>query len=194
MIGKQSQNSINNCLVPGFSDRLICKRVLVVGIGSHHGDDQAGWKVIELLDPLNLHGVDLRRASVPHDLIDWLDEVSFLHIVDSCITTQPLTASPFPRSTGERGARLGVHIKDSNPKDLKEAVIEPSLQLRSAGSHQLDVLTVLELAYSLKRLPPNIVLWAIPGTYFCPGQPISAECSSVIAECVEQLSKELCDA
>ena len=178
---------------------------LIVGIGSAHGDDQAGWKAIELLEQLNLKGVDLRKASVPHDLIDWLDEIFILHIVDSCTAASDCSgpsryiveqgvSSHSPSFAEENEARLGILLVDSNLMSLEKKLVEPTLQLRSAGSHQLDVLTILELARTLRRLPPKIVLWAIPGTHFCPGELVSEECTSAIAKCVSQLSEEFCDA
>ncbi len=59
-------------------------RPLVVGIGSPHGDDQAGWLLIERLSSQVSSQVRLRTASVPHNLIDWSDDCDALYIIDAC--------------------------------------------------------------------------------------------------------------
>ena len=90
-------------------------KILVVGLGSAHGDDQAGWLVAEqLLKKVSVlkkvsgtfeasegqveslmressrhlfQHVDVRRAMIPLDVLDWLEGVSILHLCDACETT-----------------------------------------------------------------------------------------------------------
>ena len=62
---------------------------LLVGLGSAHGDDQVGWYVIDRLSESIQHrcGIAARRAVIPLDLLDWLDEVHTLHICDASVTS-----------------------------------------------------------------------------------------------------------
>ena len=66
------------------------EKILVAGLGSPHGDDQAGWLVAERVgEQFRSHpDVVVRRAIIPLDLLDWLEDVDVLHICDACETTQ----------------------------------------------------------------------------------------------------------
>ncbi len=57
--------------------------VIVIGIGSPHGDDRAGWEVIDRLHDVVPQRIVLRKASVPHDLLDWLDVTTETHLIDA---------------------------------------------------------------------------------------------------------------
>ena len=170
---------------------------LVVGIGSSHGDDQAGWKVIGQLERLQLPGIELRRATVPHDLVDWLGEQHTLHIIDvwlcnECVNQcDDLTHRRFEWIEDANDQVSSLQFMDSRQRPPATAIQMRPIELRSAGSHQIDVFTVLELAACLNRLPKQVVLWAIPGQRFGPGSEITAGCENAIASCVEQLSQEL---
>lgn len=140
---------------------------LIVGIGSRHGDDQAGWQVIDLLAESNFDSVaQLKKASVPHDLLDWMDGCNSLHIVDAC-------------DSGEDVQRYDHSISQA------------SRACRAANSHQFDITRTLELAKSLDRLPPRITLWAIPGEQFEPHGEISGRCMKLVAVCAERIEAEL---
>ena len=84
--------------------------ILVAGLGSAHGDDQAGWLVAEqvlkklsgtleaseeqdktLMSESSRHlfqHVIVRRAMIPLDVLDWLEGVSILHVCDAFEATQ----------------------------------------------------------------------------------------------------------
>ena len=172
-------------------------RTLVVGIGSPHGDDQAGWKVVEQLERLQLPGVELRQASVPHDLVDWLGEQFALHIIDGWLSNEcvghrdGLTHHRFEVVESASDQESSLQWVDSRQRPSATAIHQRPIELRSAGSHQIDVFTVLELAACLKRLPKHVVLWAVSGQRFGPGNTITSDCENAISSCVEQLSKEL---
>jgi hydrogenase maturation protease len=149
----------------------VIRKRLIVGIGSPHGDDRAGWTAIEQLQSKSLEEVELRQAKVPHDVIDWIDECTEVHIIDCCrVKSADLILRRF---------------------EWSDTPIDNELNLRSAGSHQIDIISVLRLAASLNRLPVHVVLWAIPGQCFDSLGTLSADCSAVIAECVERITQEL---
>ena len=59
-------------------------RTLVVGIGSPHGDDQAGWLVVERLrDLLPKSSAEFHVAQSPTDLLNWLEDHETLFLVDA---------------------------------------------------------------------------------------------------------------
>jgi hydrogenase maturation protease len=172
-------------------------KTLVVGIGSPHGDDQAGWKVVEQLELRPLPGVEFRRAAVPHDLIDWIGEHMALHIIDGCANSDRAGHSDgqcherFAMVEDAKGGVLSLQFKDSKPTASGTTTLERPLQLRSVGSHHIDMFAVLELAACLELLPESVVVWAIPGEQFGPGSGLTNLCQRAINSCVEQLSREL---
>ena len=153
-------------------------KTLVVGIGSPHGDDQAGWLLIERLSSYQLRDVSLRKAAVPHNLFDWTDDCTALHVVDACPIEDDLHR---------------IEVRDQ----LSMARVNKLSPDKS--SHDLGVATVIDLGRSLGVLPHKIIVWAIPGTEFEPGQPVTTLCQQQIDQCVVRIAGELgsesrCDA
>lgn len=169
-------------------------RILVVGIGSPHGDDQAGWRVIEQLERKNLPYVELRKASVPHDVVDWVDCQQTLHVIDACEANANASETSahrrFEMIEEASGTEPNRYFRESSPHSSSTSIARP-IGLRSAGSHQIDALTVLELVACLNRLPKKVFVWTIPGQLFAPCESPTARCEAAIASCVEQLSTEL---
>jgi len=143
-------------------------RHLVVGIGSAHGDDQAGWLLIDALLLRNRTSVPLRKAAVPHDMIDWLDDCKSLHIVDACDSEDAVRRF-----------------------DLSNGNVTTNTNTRCGSSHQMGVGDVMQLARSLGRLPEQVILWAIPGHNFHPGGAISEPCMKQVELCADRIQKDL---
>lgn len=113
-------------------------RSLIVGIGSPHGDDLFGWRVVEMLSAEHFDDAELRAARSPVELLDWLDGVERLIVCDAC-----------------RGIdRPGVVRRWSWPAAELE-------RIQWSGTHDLGLCIVLELAEQLGRLPPNMTLWSV---------------------------------
>jgi hydrogenase maturation protease len=143
-------------------------RSLIVGIGSGHGDDQAGWKLIDTLSARRNASAQLRKASVPHDMIDWLTECESLHIVDACDSPHALR-------------RL----------DVSDGCIPAQTKTRSSSSHQISVSGVVELAKSLELLPQRVTLWTIPGVEFHPNGEIGDRCMAQVELCANLIQEDL---
>lgn len=146
-------------------------RILVVGIGSAHGDDQAGWRLIDTLVSRNHASAELRKASVPHDMMDWMDGCESLHVVDACDSENAVR-------------RLDVSSGD----------ISSPVKTRSSNSHQIGVGGVIELAKSLGLLPKRVMLWAIPGKEFFPNGDIGGQCMEQVELCAHLIQREIGDA
>ena len=130
--------------------------ILLVGIGSPHGDDQIGWRVAdelvaalskrdrqEWLDTWRIH-----KAKSPLDLLNWLEAdsrgpVRHLIICDACQSA----SSPADICAG------AIHCWSWPDEEL------PSV--RFSGSHDLGLAAVLHLARALDRLPPRIDIWGV---------------------------------
>jgi len=144
-------------------------------LGSHHGDDQVGWSLVEELG--NLIDVPFRQTAVPADLLHWLAGIDELFICDAC------------QGSGEPG-KLHRWEYQSNHQALDD--ILPGVEtLRSVNTHQLSLGATLSLARSLKMLPSRIVVWGIEGKSFQAGQPISTELADQLPELIHQLVDEL---
>jgi len=107
----------------------------VLGMGSPHGADRAGWLLAErLLERTDL-GATVRPLSTPLELLDHLDGCEFLLVVDACRT----------------GADEGTVLRLSWPDSRIRAH-------QSLSSHGLGLGESLLLAEQLGKLPENVVL------------------------------------
>lgn len=172
-------------------DSATCE-ILIAGIGSPHGDDQAGWNVIEKLQARTLPNVELRKLSLPHDLLDWLNNRTHLHIVDawnaSGDDSDPIRVDWMQETNGQEAH---CHEDQTQKRTIGTQILALPVPTRSGSSHQIDLPTVLELASSLKMLPRQIVLWIVPGHCFEPNALLSTSCQVAIERCVAQMEKEL---
>lgn len=112
--------------------------VLIVGIGSPHGDDQLGWLVASELSKRNLSRCVTRLARTPMELLDWIEDCPVLHVIDAC-----------------HGAKAPGSTYRWN---------WPCAEIASgswSNTHDFNVVGVLALAEQLGQLPPNVVVWGI---------------------------------
>jgi hydrogenase maturation protease len=142
---------------------------LFVGLGSAHGDDQVGWLVAE-----RLRGrLAVRQATIPAQVLDWLDGVESLHLCDACRGT-------------ETSGRLH-HLTWSRGDATRPGVLAEVVRLRSSGTHDFGLGVVLDLADRLGKLPESVHLWAVEGTDFGPGDPLSPLLSKSLPRIVDEI-------
>jgi hydrogenase maturation protease len=140
-------------------------RVKVVGLGSHHGDDRAGWHVVEMLSG----AADSVVLGDPSQLLDHLEGCDRLIVVDAC----------------RSGQVPGTIFRFAWPPDAALATLtEPS-------SHGLGAATVLTLAETLGRLPPSVVLYAVEVQSCAPNEPLSPAVSAALPELCRRVRQEL---
>jgi hydrogenase maturation protease len=109
--------------------------VSIVAVGSPHGDDQIGWRVIERLQRKPLPGVSAAAVSEAVRVLDHLEGCKTLVLVDAC----------------RSGARAGTIHRLVWP--------DPRLQGQdNVSTHGFSLLQALELAAALGHLPPHVVL------------------------------------
>lgn len=169
--------------------------ILVAGIGSPHGDDRAGWFVIDRLGGSVTESCSLRKIKVPHELLDYIDQVDVLHLVDAYAA----------ESSGSRIVRYELTGGVESPSELRfELAGDPSEAVgnstavaanpRSDTSHHIDLVSVLRLMGQLKRLPRRVTLWAVPGKRFEADVSLSAACEAGAIRCAKTIRQELDDA
>ncbi len=146
-------------------------RPLVIGLGSPHGDDQAGWLVVKALHSRGWSDREARNISQPIDLIDTLPDPRPLLLCDAAC------------GNGQVGC-----CRSWNWPEQDLPTRNPS------GSHNLPLAGVLELARELKILNGPVELRTINGSAW---NSFSDPCRDV-AMAAEQLAAEidggLCDA
>lgn len=144
-------------------------RTLIVGIGSPHGDDQAGWQVAErLVGTFDQAEVDVRQIASPAKLLDWLEGVERLVICDAC------------RGLGQVGQ---VRRWKWPAAELQEVAW--------SGTHDVSLPAVLRLADRLERLPAEVAIWAVEGAPRKVMGTISVQVAAALPQLSEGITNEL---
>lgn len=159
-------------------------RTLIVGLGSPHGDDQVGWYVADALRPhvADFPQVEVRKALVPLDLLDWLEGVRVLHVCDACCGDSPAGTLH----------RLRLRSDDRNSGDTQKPAA--LIRLRCGGTHDFGLPDVLDLAARLHRLPGAVFVHAVSGCRFTPGADMIEEVADAVPRLVMSILEELRDA
>jgi hydrogenase maturation protease len=145
--------------------------IVIAGFGSPHGDDQAGWRVVTLLEA---HGGLPARVLAVYDvsqILHALDGCSTLVVVDACL------------SSGEPGTISRFIWPDPRVAEY-----------HGNSTHSLGVPNVLRLAEALGRLPETVIVYGIEVEQCDPGRAISAEVTGAIAELEAIIAAEVGDA
>jgi len=142
------------------------RHILIVGIGSPHGDDQAGWLVADALQ-LSLdqfHGPDIsccvKKAVVPLDLLHWLENVDELILCDAC------------QSDASAGSIRQFQLTET-PSGLLKNNLPDSDACSMRATHGFGLIQALQLIQITTGQLPDTTLWVISGTSFSPGSEIS---------------------
>jgi hydrogenase maturation protease len=139
--------------------------IRVIGIGSPHGDDQVGWRLVKELGIPEGPSVRSSLIATPMDLLDTLDGADILVLVDACVA----------------GLSPGTVIVRDWPCDCDERGTE--------SSHGLGVDVVLRLAESLGRLPRRVKLFGVQSSGSEPLAGFGPEVERAWPTIVEQLRK-----
>lgn len=143
----------------------------VIGLGSHHGDDQAGWLVIDRLRERLFPHERLNRILHPADLLEVAEKTDALIICDAC--------------AGEGAA---------GKIDRWRWPAGPAVSTRHSGSHDLNLYEVLELGRQLDCLPESVEIWTIQGSMWMPGSQPSAAVQRAAGELAESVTRACADA
>jgi len=146
-------------------------RPLVVGLGSHHGDDQAGWLVIDRLLDRGYPSDQLIRVRHPADLLDALDARQTLVVCDACVGSgSPGTIRRWQWPT------------------------EQIVYARPTGSHDLSLGDVLELGRSVQVCPDTAEVWTVEGSNWSPGASVSAKIEAAANDVAAAIWRNIRDA
>lgn len=140
-------------------------RPLFLGLGSPHGDDQAGWLVIEFLHRCGVPVADAMALHSP-------DEIYHRCALDRELILCDAAAGTYATGTIRRWLWPGFPLPE-----------------RRHGSHDLPLGEVLSLGQTLGLCPAEVVIWTITGNHFAPGDEISAS----VRKAAESLANSLCE-
>lgn len=142
---------------------------LFVGIGSPHGDDQAGWLVADgLKAKIDHHDVAVRKATTPSVLIDWLDDISRLIVCDAC-----------------RGLGRAGEVRSWNWPACELSDVDWS------GTHDCSLPAVLQMADRLGRLPRRVMIWTVEGALGDAMTNASPEVATAIPGLIAAIANEM---
>jgi hydrogenase maturation protease len=131
----------------------------ILGIGSPHGDDQAGWRVIDDLRDCQPCAATRRAIETPLQLIECLDGCRQLILIDAC--------------------RLG----DAPGTLTRWTWPEPGIQpLAGHSTHGWGLTEALQLAHILRRLPEKVILYTVEVGDCRPGAELTPVVSHALAE------------
>ena len=143
------------------------RQIKIAGLGSPHGDDQAGWEIVRALETRDLSQAIVHLSRTPDDLLNWLDPAYSLVICDAC------------RGAGPVGS---VHRWQWPTAELD--------QVNWSGTHQIALPGVLSLAEELGKLPAWVIIWGVEISETTPGDAISSEVSAGVKRVVESICRE----
>jgi len=142
-------------------------KALAVGFGSHHADDQIGWRVAQEL-ARRMPDIAVRVASKPLDILHWLSGISRFLICDGC------RGSGLP-GTVRRWTWPAISIR----------------QFTWNGTHDWGIVETLSLADRLGCLPREVLLWTVETRYVSPSGPMSQEVEAAIPVVLGAMKAEL---
>lgn len=139
----------------------------VLAVGSPHGDDQAGWRIVERLarEAPDIEAVALKA---PADLLERVQDCSTLIVVDAC----------------RSGAEPGTIFRAGWPGDWAD-------DWAGLSSHGLGVAEALALAGSLGRLPKRVVLLGVEIQQCSPDAGLSRAVRAALPELYRRVLAEV---
>jgi hydrogenase maturation protease len=144
---------------------------IVAGIGSPHGDDQAGWRVAALLARRSELPAHIITVHEPTQVLEALRGCERLIIVDAC----------------HWGGVVGSVLRLSWP-DARIAAA------RRHSTHGIGIADVLTLAERFDELPSVVEVYGIETGDCLPGHDLTPEVARAAAEVEIQIAKDLCEA
>ncbi|MDG2220967.1 MAG: hydrogenase maturation protease [Rubripirellula sp.] len=139
---------------------------LVIGIGSPHGDDQVGWRVIAHLEQQGQGLAALQTLVDPIDLIEQLEGISRLVIVDGC------------RSGQEVG--MLTRLEADDPRFT---------EVTGHSTHRISLSETLDLARALGRLPGWVKVFGVEVGQCRP----QAAMDPRLEQAVPRIAQEICN-
>jgi len=147
-----------------------CSEIVVAGFGSPHGDDQAGWRVVEMLERWSV--LPARPVSITEStqLLDAMEGCRRLILVDGCRAGRPI------------GTITRLEWPDPRVR-----------QFHNHSTHGVGLCNALQLAERLGRLPASVEIFGIEIGGHQPFEEMSPSVVQAVAELADTIFSELCE-
>jgi hydrogenase maturation protease len=139
----------------------------VIGLGSQHGSDCAGWEVVARLKSFHSPWLSLQSTSDPLSLLDISPECKLLIVVDASI------------GSGSPGVVQRFVWPDSR-----------LLETGGVSSHGLGLVSALQLAGTLGKLPSRVIVFAIEAESGEPGSKLDPAVEAAIPKVAAMILAE----
>jgi len=148
--------------------------IVIIGVGNEYrSDDGAGIAVASRLRALSPTGVIvLEESGEGAALLEAWKGAAWVMLVDAV------------RSGAPPGT---IHRLDARAAPVPTGFFHYS-------THAFSVAEAVELARSLDRLPPHLIVYGIEGENFAAGVGLSSAVEQAVAAVVERAAKEVCEA
>ena len=164
---------------------------VVIGLGSHHGDDQAGWLVVKHLRERNFPEAKLACLQHPAELLDMIETNQELVICDACSGN----GTPGLIHCGIwTPAILRQNSKSKSDQFVNRLDDELATEKTRPGSHDLSLFEIMEIGYSLKSFPELVEIWTVEGTVWEPGAEPTAKIQSAAVRMADLIWDKYCHA
>lgn len=138
-------------------------RVLIIGLGSPHGDDQIGWLVARAIQEIDCKA-EVSILSAPVDLLNRCAGESRLIVIDACRGEGTIGAARrWKWPTGEFASN------------------------KASNTHAIALPEVLKMAAQLGTLPEHVSIWGIEGRSFGPGSDLCSELAGAVGKIATQI-------
>jgi hydrogenase maturation protease len=146
-------------------------RCVVLGIGNpDRGDDAAGREVARLVRRILPRRIDVtEHAGEATDLLIRMEGAAAAFLVDACVSEAPAGT---------------IWRFDAGAGPLPERAF-------GLSTHGFGVAEAIELARALDRLPPRCIVYAIEGSSFELGAPLSPQVEAAAADVARRLCAEI---
>ena len=147
--------------------------ILIIGIGNiFRGDDLAGLAAVRLLREMQLPGIKILEFD--GDMTGLLDEwqgAAKVIVIDAVTSKSPAGA---------------IYRFDAHEKPLPQKMFATC-----CSCHAFGVAQQIEIARSLKQLPPCLIVYGIEGKDFTLGSKLSEEVQEALPRLVAQIQQDL---
>lgn len=143
---------------------------IFIGLGSSHGDDQAGWLVIHRLHECGVSQKKAIAITNPSELWTWCQRDRPLTICDAILTGDPA-------GSAKQWSWPSKQFDD-----------------RFSGTHDLSLAEVMTLGAELGLLPATAIVWTITASACLPGTGPSSSVSRAAEVLADRLYEEQCGA
>lgn len=147
--------------------------ILIIGIGNiFRGDDFAGLAAARLLREMQLPGIKILELDGDMTgLLDAWQEAAKVIVIDA-VTSKSPAGTIF---------RFAAH----------EQPLPQKMFATCCSCHAFGVAQQIEMARSLKQLPPCLIVFGIEGKDFTLGSKLSPEVEEALPRLVEQVRQDL---